>query len=90
MAEQRAVDGNKVLLGTTPKGKEIYMVRKYNMTVRFIEFGSGGILPDMLRGGYSSIQLAQDSVDSFIAKLAAKQVDEEGNSLKKDKSKDTK
>jgi len=85
MEEQHAVDGNKVLLGTTPKGKEIYMVRKPNMTVRFIEFGSGGILPKQLLGGFSSIQLANDAVQSFIAKLEAKQIDESGKVLKQAK-----
>jgi hypothetical protein len=71
-----------ILLGTTPKGKEIYMVRKYNKTVRFIEFGSGGQLPECLQGGFSSIQIAQDKVDAYLARLKKKDIDESGKELK--------
>jgi len=77
----------KMLLGTTPKGKEIYMVRKYNRTVRFIEFGSGGQLPDCLEGGFSSIQLAQQCVTNYLDRIASKGIDEAGMELKKAKVK---
>jgi len=89
MAEERAVDDSygKVLLGTTPKGKEIYMVRKINHTVRFIEFGSGGQLPDCLEGGFSSIQIAQDKADAYLARLVNKEIDEAGKELRKAKAK---
>lgn len=77
----------KMLLGTTPKGKEVYMVRKYNRTVRFIEFGSGGQLPECLQGGYSSIQLAQKAVTDYLDRVETKQIDEAGKELKKAKAK---
>lgn len=87
MAEERAVEGKgsygKVFLGKTPKGKEIYMVRKYNQTVRFIEFGTGGQLPECLEGGFSSIQIAQDKANAYIARLVNKDIDELGKELKK-------
>lgn len=84
MAEELAADGSygKVLLGTTPKGKEIYMIRKANKTVRFIAFGDGGQLPESLQGGFSSIQIAQDKATAFIAQLEKKEVDESGKKLK--------
>lgn len=84
MADAQIVEGSygNVLLGTTPKGKEIYMVRKYNKTVRFIEFGSGGQLPECLQGGFGSIQIAQDTVNSYLARLKKKDIDESGNELK--------
>lgn len=85
---QEAADSyGKIILGTTPKGKEIYMVRKYNKTVRFIEFGSGGQLPECLGGGYSSIQLAQKSVTDYLERIETKQIDEAGIELKKAKAK---
>jgi hypothetical protein len=85
---QEATDSyGKMLLGTTPKGKEVYMVRKYNRTVRFIEFGSGGQLPECLEGGYSSIQLAQKAVTDYLDKIESKQIDEAGKELKKAKAK---
>ena len=85
---QEATDSyGKMLLGTTPKGKEIYMVRKYNRTVRFIEFGSGGQLPECLEGGYSSIQLAQKTVTDYLTRVEAKQIDEAGKEIKKAKAK---
>ncbi len=89
MAEEQAAEGSygKVLLGETPKGKEIYMVRKYNKTVRFIEFGSGGVLPECLQGGFSSIQIAQDVTNSYLARLARKDIDESGKELRKAKAK---
>ena len=84
MADVHAVEDSygKVLLGTTPKGKEIYMVRKCNKTVRFIAFGDGGQLPESLQGGFSSIQIAQDKADAFIAQLKKKEIDEEGKKTK--------
>lgn len=76
-----------MLLGVTPKGKEIYMVRRYNKTVRFIEFSSGGQLPECLQGGFSSIQIAQDIVDSYLVRLKRKDIDESGKELKVKKAK---
>lgn len=87
MAEERVVEDRgsygKVLLGKTPKGKEIYMVRKYNQTVRFIEFGTGGQLPACLEGGFSSIQIAQDVTNAYLQRLMNKDIDELGKELKK-------
>jgi hypothetical protein len=77
-AEVEAVDKAYLrdLLGVTPNGKEIYMMRKPNAPLRRIAFGSGGQLPECLEGGYSSVLMAQSAVDSYIAELedaAAKQ-----------------
>lgn len=77
----------KMLLGVTPKGKEIYMVRKYNHTVRYIKFGSGGQLPKQLEGGFSSIRIAQDAVNSYLDRIGKKDIDESGEELKKAKAK---
>lgn len=73
----------KILLGTTPNGKEIYLVRKPNKSVRFIEFGTGGQLPVMLSGGFSDRTIAQGIVNSYLAKLAAKEEEEEPEDKKK-------
>ena len=73
----------KVLLGTTPNGKEIYLVRVPNKSVRNIAFGSGGQLPPQLEGGFSSVAAATKVVDSYIAKLEAKEIDASGKKLKK-------
>ena len=88
MADVQEVEGSygNVLLGTTPKGKEIYMVRQYNKTVRFIAFKSGGQLPETLQGGFSSIQIAQDKVNDYLARIASKSIDETGKELKKSKA----
>lgn len=69
MVEERGPVDNKVLMGTTPNGKEIYMVRRYNATVRYLEFGSGGILPAELEGGFSSLRIAKRAVDAYVQKL---------------------
>ena len=89
MADAQAAVGSygKTFLGTTPKGKELYMVRQHNKTVRFIEFGSGGQLPECLQGGFSSIQIAQDKVNDYLARLGRKDIDESGKELKQAKAK---
>ena len=69
---------NKKLLGTTEAGKEIYLVRKPNCSVRMIAFGSGGQLPEQLAGGFSSIQAAQHVVESYLAKVKAKEIKVDG------------
>lgn len=60
----------KVLLAETPEGKEIYLVRKSNATIRFIEFGSGGKLPKELEGGFSSVAVATQTAEKYVDKLA--------------------
>lgn len=62
----------KVLLGTTKAGKQLFYAAKAGKSVRFICFGDGGQLPAMLDGGYSSVRAAQEMVDSYLAKEAAK------------------
>ena len=57
------------LLGTTPNGKEIYLVRKPNAPLRTLAFGTGGQLPECLDGGYSSIKMATFAVDEYITRL---------------------
>ncbi len=81
VGREKDTEGKK-FLGETPKGKELYMVRYPNKTVRFIVFGSGGQLPACLDGGYSSIGLAQRAVDSYLAKLEAKEMKEDGTIIK--------
>ena len=76
-AEQVALD--KVFLGVTPNGKSLYYVRKPLKSVRFIAFGDGGQLPAMLAGGFSSQRAAKNMVDSYLAKMVRKEIDEKGN-----------
>lgn len=85
MAEEAQAEGSygKVLLGVTPKGKEIFMVRHYGKTIRFIEFGSGGQIPECLGGGFSSIRDAQKAADSYLLKIADKTLTEDSKSTKK-------
>ncbi len=77
MAEQaEAVDSNvfhKDLLGTTPAGKEIYLVRKHNAPLRTLAFGAGGQLPEHLQGGYSSIKEAAKAVTIYVESLVVAQ-----------------
>ena len=84
VAEVEAVDKLELreLLGTTDKGKEIYLVRKPNCSVRMIAFGSGGQLPAQLEGGFSSINSAKQVVSSYLAKVAAKEITADGKEIK--------
>jgi len=75
------VQRDKVLLGTTPNGKNLYYVRRPLKSVRFIAFGDGGQLPAMLAGGFSSQRAAKNMVDSYLAKMARKEIDAEGNPI---------
>ena len=54
------------LLGTTPNGKEIYLVRAPDAPLRRLAFGTGGQLPEHLQGGYSSIKMAQFAVEDYL------------------------
>ena len=69
------------LLGVTEKGKEIYLVRRPNCSVRMIAFGSGGQLPKQLEGGFSSVNAARQVVDSYLAKVAHKQINLDGSEV---------
>jgi len=64
------VDSLKALLGTTPNGKEIYLVKRKNTPLRRLAFGSGGELPEHLQGGYSDIKAAQNAVDDYLLELS--------------------
>lgn len=70
------------LLGTTTAGKEIYLTRKPNCSVRMIAFGSGGQLPQQLEGGFSSIQAARQVVASYLAKVKAKEIKLDGTKVR--------
>lgn len=59
-------------LGRTPKGKAINYVKKENASIRFIEFGSGGELPKILQGGFSSVHHARMAVSSYLKSLEPK------------------
>ena len=80
VAEVAAVDKPDLreLLGTTEAGKEIYLVRRPNCSVRMIAFGSGGQLPKQLAGGFSSIQAARHATASYLAKVKAKEIKLDG------------
>ncbi len=69
----------RVLLGTTEGGKDIVLLRKPNCSVRMIAFSSGGQLPKQLQGGFSSVQAAQHVTDSYLAKLANKEINADGS-----------
>lgn len=56
-------------LGVTPNGKVINYVKKENASIRFIEFGSGGELPKILQGGFSSVHAARQAVASYLKTL---------------------
>lgn len=58
-----------VVLGVTPGGKEIQYVARDNATVRFIEFGSGGQVPECMQGGFNSVGAAQQAANSYLAQL---------------------
>ena len=81
--EAEAVDKNlvRVVLGKTKGGKEIVLIRKPECSVRMIAFTTGGQLPKQLEGGFSSVQAAQHATDSYLAKLAAKEIGLDGNKL---------
>jgi hypothetical protein len=59
-------------LGVTPNGKTINYVKKENASIRFIEFGSGGELPKILAGGFSSVHAARMAVNSYLKGLEPK------------------
>ncbi len=70
--KQEVVDREyfKELLATTPEGKEIYMVRKPNCSVRTIAFGTGGQLPACLTGGFSSVHIAKTAALAYVDALS--------------------
>ena len=72
-----------VLLGTTEGGKEINLLRKPNCSVRMIAFGSGGQLPKQLEGGFSSVHAALSVVESYLAKVKAKEITVDGKEIVK-------
>lgn len=73
MGVEREVGDRKkaavVSLGVTPGGKEIQYVARNNATVRFIEFGSGGQVPECLQGGFNSVGAAQAAANSYLSQL---------------------
>lgn len=90
MAEEvEAVDSkiyHSEILGTTPAGKEIYLVRRHGCPLRKLAFGTGGQLPEHLQGGYSSIREAQNAATDYIKSLveAAGKKKGKGRSTSKD------
>lgn len=78
-----ADNGLRVLLATTPKGKELYLMRVPNKSVRCIAFGSGGVLPACLEGGYSSVSAAKSAALSYVAGMEGKEVAAEAGYLPK-------
>ena len=90
MAEAHAPGDSRsaiVLLGTTDGGKDINLVRKPNCSVRKIEFGSGGQLPEQLEGGFSSVAAATRAVESYLAKVKGKEIKVDGTKYSASKAK---
>lgn len=67
MEDVAEVAGRRCLLGETEAGKCIYLMRIPNAPLRTIAFGSGGKLPEELLGGFSSIKMAKQAVDDYLA-----------------------
>jgi len=72
----------RVLLGTTPGGKEIYYASKSGASIRFIEFGSGGQKPEQLLGGFGSVRAAKEAVDAYLQLVGQKLIKEDGSEIK--------
>ena len=67
-----------VLLGTTEAGKEINLIRKAECSVRLIEYEGCKKLPEQLTGGFSSVAAATHMVESYLAKVKAKEIKLDG------------
>ena len=81
MAEAHAPGDSRsavVLLGTTEAGKEIKLVRQPECSVRLIDYQDCKKLPEQLQGGFSSVAAATRTVESYLAKVAAKEIKLDG------------
>jgi|LGOV01.1.fsa_nt_gb hypothetical protein len=67
-----------VHLGTTAEGKELWLSRTPGQPLRKICFKGGGKLPEILEGGFSTIQVAKTAVEAYIVAKA-----EAGKKVKK-------
>lgn len=85
MVDVHAQVDSKILMGVTPGGKEIYYARSKDKSHRCIEFGSGGMLPPQLKGMFTSPHAAKSAVESYLARIEAKDIGEDGEALKKGK-----
>lgn len=83
----KQVREGKVLMGTTEKGKGMYMVRVENSSLRFLMWGDGGQLPKHLTGGYSSLLAAQTAVTGYMEGMLKGTLNEDGTKVKKAKKK---
>jgi hypothetical protein len=88
--EGRQVREGKVLMGTTEKGKAMYMVRVLNSSLRFLMWGDGGALPKHLSGGYSSLLAAKTAVDGYLDGMKKGVLHEDGTKVKKARAKPVK
>ena len=67
MVDKQEVAGNlTAYLGITAEGKEFWMKREPNNPLRKICFKGGGKIPEILEGGFSSIQIAKVAVEAYI------------------------
>ena len=90
MVDKQEVVDNSYLtlhLGTTAEGKELWLQRKPGKPLRSICFKGGGQLPEVLLGGFGSIQIAKVAVEAYIKAKAdagskAKQKKSTGRSSK--------
>lgn len=64
----------------THNGKEIQLVRNNKTAQINIQFGSGGELPDELKGLYTSERFAEQAVVSYLEKTKGrKKIDDKGD-----------
>lgn len=66
-----------VLLGKI-QGKEINLIRREQQSVRIIRI-EGMKLPHQLEGGFSSVAAATHIVESYLAKVKAKEIKVDGS-----------
>ncbi len=66
-------DSSKRVVGITSGGNKIRIVMKTNSKY-VIKFFEGGVLPDMLKGEFTSYKVAEDKVKLYLALAELKQV----------------
>lgn len=64
-------DTSKRVVGLTPRGNKIYIVLKPNGKYQ-IKFFEGGVLPDPLKGEFTSYDVAERAVKIHLAIAASK------------------
>lgn len=70
-SDDDSTDTSKRVVGQTANGNSIYIVLKKNGRYG-IKFFEGGVLPDALKGEYTSYDIAERTVKIHLAMVAAK------------------